>query len=171
MKKFIFSVLIACLIFTSFSVNARYLMDPMPNQKVAPSFNLIGMDEKFHTLDEFKGKFVLVNFWATWCHPCKEEMPTLESIHKRMDNNKFIVLGIHVGPDPTNIQDFLKTNPITFPIFIDMDLELDWGVPGLPTTFLIDPHGKMIYRAVGKRNFASFEMEDFFLKLIKDYSN
>ncbi|MBH44483.1 MAG: alkyl hydroperoxide reductase [Gammaproteobacteria bacterium] len=170
MKKILLYSFLIYITFFSSLTSARYLMDPMPTKEVAPAFNLVGMDEKFHTMDEFKGKFVLVNFWATWCHPCKEEMPTLEAIHKIMDNNKFTVLGIHVGPDPTNIKNFLKISPVSFPIFIDMDLELNWGVPGLPTTFLIDPDGKMIYRSVGKRNFASNDMRNFFLKLIKDYS-
>ena len=63
-----------------------YLMDPMPNHKRAPDFSLIGMDEKIHTLKSLEGRFLLVNFWATWCSPCKIEMPTLESIHKQMNN-------------------------------------------------------------------------------------
>jgi len=145
-----------------------YLMDPMPNHKRAPDFSLIGMDEKIHTLKDLEGKFLLVNFWATWCSPCKIEMPTLEAIHKQMNNDKFTVIGIHVGPGPENIKNYLKLNPISFPIFIDMDLEYDWGVPGLPTTFLISPKGEMLYRAVGKRDFSSKAMQDFLEKIVKD---
>ena len=106
-------------------------MDPMPNKKLAPDFKLIGMDEQLHTLKDLRGKFVLVNFWATWCNPCKVEMPTLEAIHTKIDNNKFTVLGIHVGPGPENIDNYLQLNPVSFPIYIDMDMEYNWGIPGL----------------------------------------
>ena len=145
------------------------LMDPMPAANPAPDFNLMGMDGETHTLDDLKGKFVLVNFWATWCNPCKVEMPLLEKLHQTLKSEKFTVLGLHVGPGPENIEEFKKLMPISFPIYVDMDLEVDWGVPGLPTTFLMNPEGKLIYRAVGKREFASDEMVNFLKSQIESY--
>ncbi len=70
------------------------LMDQMPAANPAPDFNLMGMDGKTHTLEDLKGKFVLVNFWATWCNPCKVEMPLLEKLHQTLEGDKFTVLGI-----------------------------------------------------------------------------
>ena len=58
------------------------------------------MDGETHTLEDLKGKFVLVNFWATWCNPCKVEMPLLEKLHQTLKSEKFTVLGLHVGPGP-----------------------------------------------------------------------
>ena len=145
------------------------LMDPMPAANPAPDFNLMGMDGETHTLEDLKGKFVLVNFWATWCNPCKVEMPLLEKLHQTLKSEKFTVLGLHVGPGPENIEEFKKLMPISFPIYVDMDLEVNWGVPGLPTTFLMDPEGKLIYRAVGKREFASDEMVNFLKSQIENY--
>ena len=145
------------------------LMDPMPAANPAPDFNLMGMDGETHTLEDLKGKFVLVNFWATWCNPCKVEMPLLEKLHQTLKSEKFTVLGLHVGPGPENIEEFKKLMPITFPIYVDMDLEVNWGVPGLPTTFLMNPEGKLIYRAVGKREFASDEMVNFLKSQIESY--
>ena len=153
---------------TSLSSN-QYFMDRITNKEKAPDYIMMGMAEKEQTLDGLKGKFVLVNFWATWCTPCKMAMPTLEAIHKRMDNDKFTVLGIHVGPGSEAIENFLETNPVSFPIYIDMDMEHNWGIPGLPTTFLLSPDGEMIYRAVGKRDFSSPDMENFFQGLIDSY--
>ncbi|MBT3697151.1 MAG: TlpA family protein disulfide reductase [Gammaproteobacteria bacterium] len=170
MKKILSLFILLPLLFVSHNVKASgYLMDPMPSHDRAPEFSLIGMDEKVHTLKSLEGKFLLVNFWATWCNPCKAEMPTLEAIHNRIDNDKFTVIGIHVGPGPENIRNYLDISPVSFPIFIDMDLEYDWGVPGLPTTFLISPNGEMLYRAVGKRDFSSPEMELFFTKLVNEH--
>jgi len=145
------------------------LMDPMPAANSAPDFNLMGMDGDTHTLEDLKGKFVLVNFWATWCNPCKVEMPLLEKLHQTLKSEKFTVLGLHVGPGPENIEEFKKLMPISFPIYVDMDLEVNWGVPGLPTTFLMNPEGKLIYRAVGKREFASDEMVNFLKSQIESY--
>ena len=145
------------------------LMDPMPAAKPAPDFNLMGMDGETHTLEDLKGKFVLVNFWATWCNPCKVEMPLLEKLHQTLKSEKFTVLGLHVGPGPENIEEFKKLMPISFPIYVDMDLEVNWGVPGLPTTFLMNPEGKLIYRAVGKREFASDDMVNFLKSQIESY--
>jgi thiol-disulfide isomerase/thioredoxin len=145
------------------------LMDPMPAAKPAPDFNLMGMDGETHSLEDLKGKFVLVNFWATWCNPCKVEMPLLEKLHQTLKSDKFTVLGLHVGPGPENIEEFKKLMPISFPIYVDMDLEVNWGVPGLPTTFLMNPEGKLIYRAVGKREFASDDMVNFLKSQIESY--
>ena len=170
MKKYIYMLALTLLVpFSNIDSASKYLMDPMPAHNMAPEFSLMGMDEKIHTLESLEGRFLLVNFWATWCNPCKAEMPTLEAIHKRMDNDKFTVIGIHVGPGPENIRNYLELNPVTFPIYIDMDMEYDWGVPGLPTTFLISPKGEMLYRAVGKRDFSSSQMENFFNQQVNNY--
>ena len=100
-------------------------------------------------------------------------MPSLEAAFTHMDKTKFLVIGIHAGPGPEGINDFLKRSPVSFPILIDMDLELgppDWNIAGIPSTFLISPEGKMLYFAQGKRNFSSIAMIDFFEKLVKDYN-
>ncbi len=152
--------------------NKNYLMNPMPNHSTAPNFELIGLDEKYHTLKEYRGKLVLLNFWATWCHPCVEEMPSLEAAFKQLNDKNFVVIGIHAGPGPEGINQFLKHNPVTFPILIDMDLELgppDWNIAGIPSTFLISPKGKMLYFAQGKRDFASGEMINFLKKTLEEH--
>mgnify|MGYP001416811365 CR=1 FL=1 len=170
MLKKIFAIGLLIVSFTINPIQANdMLMDPMPSAQPAPAFNLVGMDGKTHTLDDLKGKFVLVNFWATWCNPCKVEMPLLEKLHQTLKSDKFTVLGLHVGPGPENIEEFKKLMPMSFPIYVDMELEVNWGVPGLPTTFLLNPDGKLIYRAVGKREFASESMIKFLTGEINKY--
>ncbi len=86
----LFKILLFLLILpTQTLFSSTYLMDPMPNKKLAPDFVLAGLDGKEHSLTELRGKFALVNFWATWCTPCKAEMPTLESIHNTLKNDAF----------------------------------------------------------------------------------
>lgn len=170
MKRNILTVSVILLTLFIQPIQAKdMLMDPMPAANPAPDFNLMGMDGETYTLEDLKGKFVLVNFWATWCNPCKVEMPLLEKLHQTLKSEKFTVLGLHVGPGPENIEEFKKLMPISFPIYVDMDLEVNWGVPGLPTTFLMNPEGKLIYRAVGKREFASDEMVNFLKSQIESY--
>ena len=152
-----------------YASTSKMLMDPMPAADMAPEINVIDMNGEKRTLEDLKGKFVLVNFWATWCNPCKVEMPLLEKLHQTLKSDKFTVIGLHVGPGPENIEEFKKLMPISFPIYVDMDLEVDWGVPGLPTTFLLNPEGRLIYRAVGKREFASDDMVNFIKNQIEDY--
>ena len=147
----------------------KMLMDPMPAADMAPEINVIDMNGEKRTLQDLKGKFVLVNFWATWCNPCKVEMPLLENLHQTLKSDKFTVLGLHVGPGPENIEEFKKLMPISFPIYVDMELEVNWGVPGLPTTYLLNPEGRLIYRAVGKREFASDDMINFIRNQIEGY--
>ena len=119
-------IFIISLIFISFTLNPAQandmLMDPMPSAEHAPAFSLMGMDGETHTLDDLKGKFVLVNFWATWCSPCKVEMPLLEKLHQTLKGDKFTVLGLHVGPGPENIEEFKKLMTMSFPIYVDMEL-------------------------------------------------
>ena len=171
--KQIFSSLIFIIFYTVLLPSANsneMLMDPMPAAKQAPDFKIIAMDGTPRTLADLKGKFVLVNFWATWCNPCKVEMPLLEKLHQTLKSDKFTVLGLHVGPDPENIEEFKKLMPVSFPIYVDMELEVNWGVPGLPTTFLLNPEGKLVYRAVGKREFASDAMIKFLSNIINNYN-
>ncbi len=178
MKNHITILFLLLIIFPGFQVqsephhpssNAKMLMDPMPAGNAAKDISVVDMNGVPRTLDDLKGKFVLVNFWATWCNPCKVEMPLLEKLHQTLVSDKFTVLGLHVGPGPENIEEFRKLMPISFPIYIDMELEVDWGVPGLPTTFLLNPDGRLIYRAVGKREFASDSMINFLKNQIDSY--
>ena len=116
MKKLLSIFVLLPTLFFTYNLNASgYLMDPMPSHERAPEFSLIGMDEKVHTLKSLEGKFLLVNFWATWCNPCKAEMPTLEAIHKRFDNRGMynerpgvilnnLKLNSNFSMVPTNIQ-------------------------------------------------------------------
>ena len=103
-------------------------------------------------LSDYRGKWVVVNYWATWCPPCREEMPELESFHAAHEKDKAVVLGLNTEViDKQRIIDFLDENFISYPNFIVGPVaESPLGrIPGLPTTFVITPQGELVARQVG----------------------
>ncbi len=95
------------------------------------------------TIDNLKGKVVVLNFWATWCPPCKKEMPLLEATYNKYKEKGLIVLGVNYNEDSETITKFVKEMGITFPVALDRDFKVTkaYGVLALPTTFFIDRNG------------------------------
>ena len=108
-------------------------------------------------LADFRGKVVLLNFWATWCPPCRREMPSMERVHQELNAGPFSVIAINEYESPDHVFAYvgqLSTDP-TFPILFDPDSAVSelYQVRGLPTTYLIDKHGRIRYRAIGGREY------------------
>ena len=140
-----------------------YRLTELPKPVDAPDFRLQDMDENNFSIKDFRGKVVLVNFWATWCPPCRREMPSLERLYQKLKDKDFIVLAINQFEDPDHVFAYtgqLGTDP-TFPILFDRDSKIAeaYKVAGLPTTYLLDKQGKIRYRAVGGREFDHPEVE------------
>jgi thiol-disulfide isomerase/thioredoxin len=130
----------------------------IPNKVQAPEFKLLDFDGKTHRLSDYKGKVVIVNFWATWCPPCRYEMPSMEKARLLFENdpatkNKIVILAINVGEDADTIFTFTADYPVNFPLLLDLDSQVikQWPVIGLPTTYVVDPKGKIVMRAIGSR--------------------
>ncbi len=164
-------ILIFMLVFSSLGVVlAETLMDPIVGKPKASGFNLVAVDGSKVSLDGYQGKFVLLNFWATWCAPCRKEMPAMSNLHNQLKGTGLEVVGVHVGPSLAGVKKFLQSVPVNFTILIDKDMSLaSWGVRGLPTTFLVNPEGRLIYKAVGEREWDSPEMVKFLNGLIVSY--
>ncbi len=116
----------------------------------ALAFTVTDTTGKVHRLADYKGKWVLVNFWATWCPPCQEEMPDLEKLHETRKD--LVVIGIAMEyRDPAYVKQFADDMFITFPIVLGSDrIAAQIGkIPGLPTTYLYDPNGKLAAYNVG----------------------
>jgi thiol-disulfide isomerase/thioredoxin len=123
----------------------------------APDFFLEDMDGKKHHLSDLRGKVVLVNFWATWCPPCKREMPSIERLSHILKGTNFEIIAVNVAESLDTVFSFTGSlDPIpTFPIVFDTDSRVlkAWPVIGLPTTFILDKQGRIAYRVVGGRDF------------------
>jgi len=106
----------------------------------APAFTLAARSGQDVSLAQYKGQVVMINFWASWCGPCRQEMPLLEGIYK-----KYTMLGVNVEPDSNAANEWLKATPVSFPILYDRDSKVSklYDVAGMPSTVIIDRSGKL----------------------------
>jgi peroxiredoxin len=111
----------------------------------APDFTLPARDGGEVRLSELKGQVVMINFWATWCGPCRQEMPLLQQIHAKYEPLGFTMLGVNVEPDSVAAQNWLKGMPVSFPIVFDRKSEVSssFGVEAMPSSVLIDREGRV----------------------------
>ena len=138
----------------------------------APDFNLQDMDEDSYSLKDFHGKVLLINFWATWCPPCRREMPSMERLYQTMKDTDFIVIAINQFESPDHVFSYmgeLGTDP-SFPILFDLESKVSeaYKVAGIPTTYLVDKFGKVRYRAIGGREFDHPEVEKIIRALLTE---
>ena len=123
----------------------------------APGFSLEDMDGKKHVFEDYRGKVIMVNFWATWCPPCRREIPSMETLYQAFKNEPFTILAINQWESPDHVFAFMGQLEVypNFPILFDRDSSVSqaFGVKGLPTTVLIDKQGRIVYQAVGGRDF------------------
>lgn len=110
-------------------------------------------------LKDFKGRVVLVNFWATWCEPCRDEMPSLERLQQRLAGKPFEVVTVNYGEGVPRIQDFLEKERLSLTVLLDPQKEAAaaWNAGGLPMTFLVDAHGRVRYWVFGERDWSEGE--------------
>jgi peroxiredoxin len=111
----------------------------------APAFTLAARGGQEVSLAQYKGNVVMINFWASWCGPCRQEMPLLESIYKKYNKMGFTLLGVNVEPDSNAANEWLKATPVSFPILYDRDSKVSklYDVAGMPSTVIIDRSGKL----------------------------
>jgi len=111
----------------------------------APQFTLAARGGRDVSLAQYHGQVVMINFWASWCGPCRQEMPLLESIYKKYHKLGFTLLGVNVEPDSKAADDWLQATPVTFPILYDKESKVSrlYEVAGMPSTVIIDRRGKL----------------------------
>ncbi len=114
---------------------------------LAPSFSLPSRAGDTVSLDQLKGKVVMLNFWASWCGPCRQEMPLLDQMHKRYSSLGFTLIGVNVEANTKDAERWLKETPVSFPVLFDRDSKVSklYDVSAMPSTVFIDRKGNLRY--------------------------
>lgn len=135
----------------AFTRDERYMHTPV-TAKQAPSFTLTLFDGKVIKLEDLRGKTVLVNFWASWCVPCRAEASALESAWQKYQAKDVVFLGVATQDKEEDARAFIKEFGVTYLNGSDQDgkIAVDYGVWGIPQTFFIDPQGKISYKHAGE---------------------
>jgi len=138
--------------------------------QAARDFTVPSPDGKAIKLADYRGKVVFLNFWATWCLPCREEMPTMERLHQRFKDTGFVILAVSVDAEGAQVvTPFVKEHKLTFPIGLDpkMTLAERYGVRAIPSSFLMDRKGRLVALALGPRDWDSKAAHAFIESLLK----
>ncbi len=159
--------LLAVFVMTLFAMASAFaagdaVFSQVPGNPPAPNFNLLNMNDQEVGLEKLRGKVVLINFWATWCPPCRREMPSLQRLWQQHGGKTDLqIVAVNVGEDADTVHGFMGSLDVspTFSIVFDKDSAVlrNWPIKGLPTTFLLDRKGRIVYRAIGGREFDSPE--------------
>lgn len=148
--------------------SAKY--EPLAVGKPAPDFSLTDLNDKHYRLSDFRGKVVLLNFWATWCKPCREEMPSMEILNKNFEKDGLVILAVSIDRVTTtkDIPPFVKGMNLTFPVLVD-----SWGKTdkpykrmGVPETFIIDQQGIIQEIVIGPRDWTRLDSLQVLTKLL-----
>ena len=134
-----------------------------------PPLELADLRGKKHSLADYRGKVVLVNFWATWCEPCREEMPSMERLRVSLAERPFAVLAVNLAEPESRIRKFLDAMPVGFPILLDRDTKTTraWQAKVLPATYIVGPDGAIRYRHVGELDWSTPQVRKLILGLMK----
>ncbi|MBI5816529.1 MAG: TlpA family protein disulfide reductase [Nitrospinae bacterium] len=119
--------------------------------KPAPDFTLPGLDGKNIKLSSYRGKMVFLNIWATWCPPCREEMPSMQKLHEHFKGKDFVMLTVSIDEKKEDVAAFMKELGLTFPVALDPEQKVsaEYGITGVPETFLIDKNGTVLHHLIG----------------------
>ena len=127
-----------------------------------PALALKDLRGDVHDLAAYRGKVVLVNFWATWCEPCRDEMPSLEKLKAGFTGRPFVVLAVNVDEPESRIRTFLTRLPLSFPVLVDHERKFTkaWNVRVLPATFVVGPGGRIHYSVSGELDWGAREVAE-----------
>jgi thiol-disulfide isomerase/thioredoxin len=124
--------------------------------KATPRLAGVDLAGQPYDLKQFRGRVVLVNFWATWCEPCRDEMPSLQKLREKMKGRPFEIVAVNYGESRSRVASFVQKEGWTLPIVLDPDkvAAAAWGAKGLPMSFLVDATGRVRYWTFGERDWS-----------------
>ena len=138
-----------------------------PKPQPLDDFSIQALGGSSSRLSDLKGKIVLLNFWATWCPPCRAEMPAIDKLWKKTKDRAFTVMGVSVGEEPGTVKDFIARQGYSYPIFVDPSGALGsaFGARSIPTSYILDKSGAAIAGKIGGAPYDDAEAIAFFGEL------
>ncbi len=136
----------------------------------APAFTLPGLSGERAALSQYKGQVVLVNFWATWCGPCQQEMPLLDQMYRKYKQAGFTLIGVNVDKEAPAVRELLARKPVSFPVLLDPANEVSkaYHVDDMPSSVIIDRNGAIRYVHRGYKPGDENEYQDRIRQLIRE---
>jgi thiol-disulfide isomerase/thioredoxin len=131
-------------------------------------FKLENINGKWEWLSDFRGKVVFLNFWATWCPPCKYEMPSMQKLYDKLKHKNFAMVAVDLQEPVDRVKDFVRKYNLDFTVLLDIkgDVGRQFGIQSIPTTFILDGKGGIIGKAFGPREWDGKKSVDFFEHLM-----
>jgi thiol-disulfide isomerase/thioredoxin len=138
-------------------------------EPTAPPLALNDLAGQARTLAEYRGRLVLLNFWATWCEPCRDEMASIHKLQERLSGRPFAVLLVNYGESRARVAEFVKRESMGFPILLDpnQDAPRAWRVRVLPSSFLVGPDGRVRYSVIGEIDWVSGDAVELVQSLLR----
>ncbi|MEJ2455210.1 MAG: TlpA disulfide reductase family protein [Candidatus Thiodiazotropha sp.] len=145
------------LLWLAASVAAGQGLIPLADPQPAPPFQLQDADGNPHRLEDYRGRVVIVNFWSSWCAPCRHELPSMNRAWTMLKDEGVVMLALNLGEELGAVRGFLRNYPIDFPVLLDLNANVSdrWELTALPTTFVLDVRGRIVYRVIGEREWDS----------------
>ena len=143
----------------------------LPERFQARDFSLaLARTGETRSLSSLKGKVVFLNFWATWCGPCRAEMPSMQSLHNKFKDKGLEILAVNCLEKAPQVLSFLDSNGFSFPVALDTDGQVSaaYGIQSIPTSFILDKEGKIVSRLVGSIDWDTPKIHAVFERLLAD---
>ena len=149
--RILIAVIVCCCATLAGAQQGGAQLRPWPGG-ATPPLALQDLDGRPQALEHYRGKVVLINFWATWCEPCRAEMPSINRLRASLGAQPFEVLAVNLGEGETRIRRFLAQVPLDFPVLLDRDSAVSkaWRARVLPMSFLVGPDGRIRYTVLGE---------------------
>jgi peroxiredoxin len=145
-------------------------LQPPREEVEAPDFTLKDLNSRKVRLADFRGKVVFLNFFATWCVPCRAEMPAMERLHQEFKGKGLVVLAVDIQETAKTVRPFVEGLRLSFPALLDGDgsVAIMYSVRPVPATYLISREGRIVWRAFGARDWDSADSREYFSRLLSD---
>lgn len=153
-------IMTGLIVFMLYQVMEDHKMKKPQIGEQAPNFQLTTLENQEMSLQQFGGKAVVLNFWASWCEPCRTEMPALTQLYEKYQQKGLVVLGVNIAETDVTASQFVKQYQLNFPIWMDRDREIVdlYKIGPIPSTYFIDPNGNITHIQEGPLNLQQLEL-------------